>query len=88
MDDPLAVETLARFYETETSPDVKLTAAATLSRMPPTSEGVSWAGQTIQKGEEKMNITKAPHKIMAGFAFILFLALLPSIIGAQGPTCQ
>jgi len=49
MDNPEAVKTLARHYETETSPNVRLTAAATISRMPATSEGVAWAGKTVLK---------------------------------------
>ncbi len=52
MDSPEAVRTLAKHYETETSPGVRVTAAATLSRMPPSAEGVNWAGRTILKTEE------------------------------------
>ncbi|MCP4351801.1 MAG: HEAT repeat domain-containing protein [Desulfobacterales bacterium] len=49
MDAPEAVQTLAKHYEKETSPEVRVTAAATLSRMPPTAEGVNLACKTVLK---------------------------------------
>lgn len=54
MKDPKAAETLAKYYEKEDSAKVRETALRTLKSMPPTSEGVKWASQTVLKtGEPK-----------------------------------
>jgi len=52
MKDPKAAETLAKYYEKEASPKVREAALRTMKSMPPTSEGVKWASQTVLKTEE------------------------------------
>jgi len=51
MKDPVAAETLAKHFETESSPKVRVVALRTLKSMPPTSEGVTWANKTVMKTE-------------------------------------
>jgi hypothetical protein len=52
MEDPKASETLAKHFETESSPKVRVAALRTLKSMPPTSEGVAWANKTVAVTEE------------------------------------
>ncbi len=51
MKDPKAAETLAKHFETESSPKVRSVALRTLKSMPPTSEGVTWANKTVRVTE-------------------------------------
>jgi len=52
MKDPVAAETLAKHFETETSVKVRVAALRTLKSMPPTAEGVTWANKTAAVTEE------------------------------------